>query len=220
MKRILLLSVVMLSVVAYFGCKKSDVAAQNDNSNLGTYKGIFVGSSGTITITLNSDKTVTAVIKVDGQIYNFTCTQTIQINKATTLNFTCGTDKSFTFSIDANGGNPQITNLVFAGHPNALMNISKELSTRPVKCYEGTYTGTSVATGTFNLIIYGDKVLGIGKTGNDVPYAVAGTISNNQITATGVLNHATFTGTVNGDNVSGTWSYLTFSGTWTGVKKQ
>ena len=130
---------------------KSDAKAIYDNSNYGIYKGVFVGSSGTLMINVNNDNSLSANLKIDGTNYDFTSTQTIQPNQATSVNFTNGSH-SFTFSVDANGANPTVSNISMAGHPNAVAAVAKETSQSVIRCYEGTYTGADEG-GVFNLLL-------------------------------------------------------------------
>lgn len=191
--------------------------AQHDNSNYGIYKGIFVGSSGIIIININNDNTISALLKVDGVTYDFTTTQTIQQNQATTVNFVSG-NNSFTFSVSSNGANPAITDLVINGHPNAAILVVKEMSTALVKCYEGTFSGGD--TGIFNAIIYNNIIKALVKNSGNVTDIASGTVLNNQINAGAVTSGASFNGTVSGNNTSGTWANTgaNLSGSWSGIR--
>jgi hypothetical protein len=213
-------------------CSKSDGEVTNENSlsqvpiakskfdksNFGIYKGVFVGSSGTIIVNVNNDNTLSATLIINGITYNFTTNETLQQNKDITINFVSGSD-SLTFSVSANGDNPTFTNLNIDGHPNAAIIAVKETSTTLIKCYEGTYSGGD--HGVFNALIYGNVIKGLVKSStilNNPEYTADGTVNNNQINATGNVSiGATFIGTLNGDNFSGTWNYYNYSkGTWTG----
>lgn len=231
MSRNFFLSIVMLLAITVFSCsKKTDkqptkgdlsdtpiAKLQFDNSNYGIYKGVFVGSSGVILININNDNTISVMLKIDNTPYNFTTTQTIQQNQATTLNFVNGSN-SFTFTVDANGANPTITNLVMNGHPNAAILVLKETSKAIVKCYEGTYTGGDM--GTFNTVTYNTVIKGLVKSNSDQTDVVNGKISGNTINAGTVTTGATFSGTISGNNVSGAWnnSQAGLSGSWSGVR--
>lgn len=201
--------------------EKPSAKAQFDNSNYGIYKGVFVGSSGVIIINIDNDNTITATLTIDGVTSNFSTTQTVQQNQETTVDFTNG-NNSFTFSVDENGANPSITNIIINGHPNAAMLVLKETSTAIVKCYEGTFTGGDA--GTFNAVISGSLVSGLAlsNTYGDT-YYVTGTVSDNQINASGSASSgATFSGSISGDNISGNWnnSIADISGTWSGTRTE
>jgi hypothetical protein len=58
--------------------EKPTAKAAYDNSNYGYYKGVFVGSTGIIAVSIYNDNTLSAYFKVDGADYNFTTTQTVQ----------------------------------------------------------------------------------------------------------------------------------------------
>jgi hypothetical protein len=223
-----LLSIIAFSLLAISSCSKKDdnpvketstAKAQFDNSNYGIYKGVFVGSSGVIIININNDNTISATLTVDGVINHFTTTQTVQQNQSTTIDFTNG-DDSFTFSVDANGANPSIANVIINGHPKAAMIVLKETSTAMVKCYEGTFTGSD--GGTFNVVTSSNLILGLALSHTyQLTYRITGTVSNNQINASGSSSSgAGFSGSISGDNVSGDWdnSITNDSGTWSGKR--
>jgi hypothetical protein len=198
--------------------EKPTAKAGYDNSNYGYYKGVFVGSTGTVVVNIYNDNALSAYFKVDGEDYNFTTTQTVQEGDGTTLNFVSGSN-SFTFTVDGNGTRPTITNLVMNGHPNAATLLAKETSTVLVKCYEGTYTGDE--DGIFNALIYNNQIKAFAKslTFYDT-YEVDGTVSNNQIDASGTVNTSSvFKGTISGNNLSGTWEDIPYSkGNWSATR--
>ena len=224
----------LLTLLSIFSCSNSDsngdsnqnlsqvplAKSQYDNSNFGIYKGVFVGSSGTIILDLsNSTNSFTATLIIDGVTYNFITNQTIQQNQTTTINFVEGSN-SFTFTVSANGSNPTITNLIINGHPNAALLVVKETSTVLIKCFEGTFSGTY--SGTFNAVIYGNIIKGISRETSDENIVTAdGTVNNNQINASGnASNGAVFVGNLSSNNFSGTWSRTSdnANGTFTGVR--
>lgn len=230
MLRKLIFSTLLLSTLVFHGCSKKDngtnpplpetpiAKAQYDTSNFGIYKGVFVGSSGTIIIDISNSDAITATLEIDNVTYNFTTNQTIQINQPTTLTFSSG-ENSFTFTVAANGANPTITNLVMNGHDDPALLVVKETSTAIVKCYEGTFTGED--NGIFNAVTYDDKIKALIKSSKyHSNFIATGTVSNHQITATGtVTGGATFTGTIDGNTASGTWinESADLNGTWSGA---
>jgi hypothetical protein len=218
MKKIILGSIITFTLLLVCNsCSKKDTPTNNnltdtptaktqyDATNFGIYKGVFVGSSGTIIVDISNSGTFTATLKIDGVTYNFTTNQTVQINQPTTLNFSNGTN-SFTFSVSANGANPTITNLIINGHPNAAILVVKEISTSIIKCFEGTFTGGD--SGVFNAVIFNTTIKALVRSTRANSNSIAnGTITNNQISATGsVSTGATFTGTLNGNSFTGTWT--------------
>ncbi len=221
----------LLSLTAIFSCSKKDnktvstlaetpiAKAQYDASNYGIYKGVFVGSSGTIIIDISNTSAITATLKIGTTTYNFTTTQTITLNTASTIAFTSGSN-SFTFSVDASGANPTITNLIIAGHPEAILLVVKETSTALVKCFEGTYSGSDA--GTFNAVIYNNifKALVKSTTTAGFDATADGAVVSNVISAGSVSTGETFTGTLTGNDFSGTWnnSLSGDNGTWNGTR--
>jgi len=232
MRNNILVCIALVFGLSFFSCSKKDGAtttnnlteapsakAQYDASNFGIYKGVFVGSSGTIIIDINNSVSFVAILKVDNISYTFSTNQTVSINQPTTLNFSNG-NNSFTFTVSANGSNPTITNLIMNGHSNPALIVVKETSTLLVKCYEGTFTGGD--NGVFNAVIYNNKIKALVKSnGANSNNTADGTILNNQISANGnVSTGSSFSGTLNGNSFSGTWSnnQAPLNGTWSGSR--
>ncbi len=198
---------------------KATPVAQYDKSNFGLYKGVFVGSTGIVVISVNNDNSISALLKVDGTNFTFTSSQTFQPNTASIINFVNGAN-SFTFSIAADGSNPTVSNLIFSGHPKAAIAILKQTSTVSIDCYEGTYTSPG-EHGTFNFVISADKLVGTAIDSQaQFNYTTIGTVTGN--TVTGVIlpftNNATFSGTISGNTISGTTVTPFDKGTFQGVK--
>ncbi len=173
---ILLAGIVLLSgTILFLGCKKKKEKpdndtyvcttcttqpqgkAENDNISKGIYKGVIIGSSGTIKFDIGnaSYNTIMGKIVIDGQEvilstqYSWQAGQLLVAPFTGTLN---GQPVSLTLSIAANGTNVQITSSNIPGHPNAVFSIAKETSTVLVRCFEGTYEKPT-EKGTFNIII-------------------------------------------------------------------
>ena len=186
-----------------------------DSSNFGIYKGVFVGSSGTVVIDINNSGSVIAILKIENISYEFTSSQTIQINKPTVIDFNNGNNR-FTFSVSLNGSNPTISNLIINGHDNPTLIVVKELSNTIVNCYEGTFSGGD--SGIVNAVIFNNNLKALVRSNVYNSTVIAtGTINNNQISAGTANNGATFVGMANGKVYSGTWnnSLVSAKGSWT-----
>ena len=139
-------------------CKATpDAIAANDGSNKGIYKGVVIGSSGTIIFNLaNSGTTITAAMVIDGVTVNLTSNVSIVAGQSYvapfmgTLN---GSPVSISFSVSSIGQNPTVTTSSIPGHPSSTFAIIKETSASLIECFEGTYTTTKPETGTFNFIL-------------------------------------------------------------------
>ncbi len=223
MKKIIALSLIGLF---FMSCSKDDsnsstpltstpdAKAEFDTSNYGIYKGVFVGSSGIVTININNAGTISATLVIDGTSYTYTTTEAVTAGSTiSNLTFTNGSS-SFDFNVSGNGGFPEITNVNIVGHPNATIELIKEYSDAIAKCYEGTYTRD--ASGVFNLIISDGYVHGLARdTGDTEAIGLQGGLSGTTIT--GSFEGGTFTGTVNGNSVSGTYiNEVPESGNWSG----
>lgn len=225
----LLLSI--LASVLLLSCSKDDgddnnlsntptATATYDSKNYGIYKGVFVGSTGTVVINLkNNGTTLSATLVIDGTSYVFTSDDVVTEGTNTSITFERN-DDYFDFTVDADGSNPTISNINIEGHPEAAINVGKEESDVQVYCYVGTFTEGGETAGTWNLIVYGNKVTGavLPFDGQVLPF-IEGTVSNNIITAS-IPETATITGTVSGNNISGQWvNTEQETGTWKATRK-
>jgi hypothetical protein len=175
MKNILPLTLLIAVVLTTFitSCKKSsnkkpdyicatckttpDAVAANDNSSKGIYKGIVVGSTGTIKFDINNaGNTVTATLVIDGATVELTSTITWAAGVAYTAPFTGtlnGSAVTINFTVSDNGDGPSVTSSNIPGHAGAVFSLAKESSTALVEAYEGTYTTTKPESGTFNILL-------------------------------------------------------------------
>ncbi len=195
-----------------------EAKAEFDASNYGVYKGIFVGSTGTVYVNINNNGSVSAKMIIDGTSYNFTTSEAVTNGQVTSgLTFTNGSS-SFDFNVLGDGENPLIDNLNISGHANASVQIFKEYSFAHIKCYLGTFSGDS--SGIFNLATTSDGyVLGLAVPNDDTnAIYMDGSIEGTSIT--GTFEGGSFSGTVSGNTISGTWqNSVPENGSWTGTRK-
>lgn len=200
-------------------CKTAPEAkAEYNSSSAGVYKGVLVGSTGTIALYLyNTGTEVKALVAFDGK--NTTLSTTALSNwtpgqAITNALFTGqldGKDIQATFSVEANGQNPKVS-VQIPGH-NIVVAVYKETSTTLLKNYEGTYTGSR--SGTFNLALNGNEysILSGGAP-------IVGTLVNGKINLT--VDQVEVIGEFSGDDVSGTWKDSKKTpadqGTWKGKR--
>lgn len=120
----------------------AETKPQYNNTSFGVYKGIVVGSAGTIIIRINNgDTLVKGYLNIDNLKDTLSTTRKLTAGQPiVNLNFN-GRFSSLTMSADADGNNAQITNLVITGHPGARALIVHENSTQQLLCYGGTFTG-------------------------------------------------------------------------------
>ena len=186
-----------------------DAVAAHDASSKGIYKGIVIGSTGTVVPLLNGiTSTLTSTI-------NWTAGQPYVGVFAGTFN---GSPASINFSVGLSGGTPTVTSSNIPGHPNTVFNIIKETSTSLVECFEGRFTGTA-SGGTLNLML-SRAVNAWGGTAkssslNSSPSSIRGTINGTTLNCncqTGTSVSATVgadeitNGTFNDGSQTGTWS--------------
>jgi hypothetical protein len=195
-------------------CKTTpDALAANDASVKGVYKGVLVGSTGTISINIqNGSNTITATMVLDGVSIPLTSTVTVVDGQSYTAPFSGtlnGSAISITFQVAVGGGTPTITSSNIPGHSTVTFSLFKETSTSLLEAFEGTYSKTG-ETGTFNILLS----TGLGKFGgivkkdvNGVSGYIKGTYVNNQV----IDETAHVLGVITGDVMNG--SFLDGNGT-------
>lgn len=181
--------------------------SQYDNSNYGIYKGVFVGSSGTILVNLNNNGVISVSLTIDGVNYPFTSSETITENQQTEITFAYE-NNSFSFTVNADGSNPLITNVSIEGHPNASIIVVKENSSYVAQLYEGSYEGIDQNNdqGTFNAIVFNGAVYILSKSSvyGSSSYA-SGSVDGNLVSGASSLG-TIFSGNIENDEVmNGTW---------------
>lgn len=219
-KIIFLLAVVTIGTT--LSCKKSkkkedayvcsscrttpEAIAANDAISKGIYKGVIIGSSGTIKFDIaNAGNTVSAVMVLDGTIVNLTSNATWTAGQAYTSTFTGtlnGSAVSITLTVNTNGQNPVITAFTIPGHTNASFTLFKETSSSLIECFEGSYTTTKPETGTFNIMLsrslkrFGGSARATGSTRSE---GIDGTIDANG----NLIQDGNTVATLSGDELHG-----------------
>ena len=224
-KQFLMMAVVILGIsIITFSCSKSDSSsaytcttchtapdalAVNDASAKGVYKGIEVGSSGTLSINIqNGSSTITGTLVLDGITAALTSSVTYTAGQAYVAPFTGtynGSAVSITFSVGLSGGAPTVVTSSIPGHPGATFTLYKETSTSLIEAFEGTYSKTG-ETGTLNILLSRGLNLWGGVALNNAAGSTAsnvdGTINaSNQLIETNGTN----VGTISGDVINGTF---------------
>lgn len=196
-------------------CKTTpDALAANNSSSKGIYKGVEIGSSGTIMFDIaNNGTAITGVMVIDGITVNLTSAVTWVAGQPYIADFTGtlnGAAVTIHLSIGVSGGSPTVTSANIPGHPSATLTIIKETSSSLVECFEGTYSTTDPETGTFNIILL--RSLGVwGGVGRITGGTAAndknsnGTFSNNQMFATNATGGSVTIGTLNIDQLNGSF---------------
>lgn len=191
-------------------CKTTpDALAANDASSKGVYKGVVVGSTGTIRFdVLNGNTNITATMVIDGTTVNLTSNIAWASGVSYVAPFTGtlnGSAVSITFNVDGNGGNPVVTSSNIPGHPGASFSLLKESSTSLIESFEGTYSSTKPDKGTFNLLLSRAlaKFGGISKkdgttTSNDFDGIIS---SDNKL----MIDGTDYIGTLSSDKIDGTF---------------
>lgn len=139
-------------------CKTTpDALAVNDVSVKGVYKGIVVGSTGTLSINIqNGSSTITATMVLDGVSVALTSSVAVVDGQAYVAPFTGtfnGSPISMTFSVGMSGSSPTMVSSSIPGHPNVVFQLYKETSTSMIEGFEGTYAVSDGEKGTFNILL-------------------------------------------------------------------
>ncbi|RYY41428.1 MAG: hypothetical protein EOO08_02130 [Chitinophagaceae bacterium] len=241
MKRILLPLLMLLVTGVLFSCKKKETetqtpyscatctrtpqaAAAHDNSSKGIYKGVLIGSSGTVLFNIDNAGTgITAVMVIDGVSVNLTSSISWVSGQPYVAPFTGtlgGQPVTLNFSVGLSGGTPTVTSSSIPGHPNAVFTIVKETSTNMVECFEGQFRGTD--TGVFNLVLSrsaGAWFARVRNTGNNSTDELSGAVSaSGSLSGVSGSGSTNVTGTINAHVISGNWSNSSGNGTWDGQR--
>jgi len=211
----------------FMACKKdknyettfSDVPealAKYDNvPDSGLYRGVLIGSTGTIIIDLaNFGNDFTATLIIDGDRIFFE----LESRNQSGVHFRASDGSTFTI-----GNNYEVTTANIVGHPGIKFIIEKEFSNARVRCYEGTYSGGD--QGVINGIVYKENILSptvslsaIFKSNNNpqgTKFTADGIANANDIVVAGnASTGSTFTGKVKGSSqniISGTWTNSNFN---------
>ena len=238
-------TLIMFTIVFFISCNKSkeetpyicaactktpQALAVNNSSSKGIYKGVFFGSTGTISFDIQNNSTaVTASLIIDGVTVSFssgTVPQTGQPYTATFAGTINGQPASINFSIGADGSSPVITAASIPGHPNIAFDLLKETSVNLVECFEGTSNGQTnniPESGKVNLVLSRSagtwNALTIDDRPNQYQYQYwNGIISGNSLTCS-CPPAIILSGTFSGDQINGVYSDGSPSGggngTWT-----
>lgn len=189
-------------------CKSTpDALAVNDASVKGIYKGIVVGSTGTIAIDIqNGSNVITATMVIDGVSVALTSNITVVDGESCVAPFTGilnGSPVTMTFEVGLGGTTPTMVSSDIPGHPNAFFELYKETSTSLIEGFEGTIK-VNGETGTFNILLsrglskWGYIVRQDGQSETD---SGSGTINgSNQLITDGRV-----VGTIVGDELNGSF---------------
>ena len=115
-----------------------------NNTSFGVYKGVIVGSSGTIIFRVNNgDNIIKGYLSVDDKKDTLSTSETIQAGEAIHNVLFQGSISSMRVSANADGSNAALTEIQINGHQNVTGFIRHENADQQIYCYEGTFTGTA-----------------------------------------------------------------------------
>ena len=179
MKKYLIIILAVINVMIISSCSKKkdpdpttqsnnshftntpEAKAVNDNKSGGIYKGVLKGSSGTVKMILQ-DNNVSAVVTFDGVTKTLTTNSLNSWTSGQAISnaiFISG-DWQLTFSVDADGLNPQLA-VSIPGHTVEVVLI-KETSSSLVRTFEGNYTKADTTSFVLNCVIIGNQVSFVG----------------------------------------------------------
>lgn len=220
----LLILLIATFAIALFACKKSDnntitpdtrlatapeTKAQYNNTSFGVYKGVVIGSTGTIVFKINNgDNIMKGYLTINNTKDTLSTTQTLVAGQAINdVKFT-GRISSMSLSVNADGSNAALSNISIVGHSNVTIFIIHENSTKQVFCYEGTYSGN--LSGTFNCTRVGanngDTTYVLAKVNDTLVVQGFGQVSNNSVNIR-LATPFVIQGSFSENNFNGTWSW-------------
>ncbi len=196
------------------GGASTETTAEFDNTSFGLYKGVLAGSSGTIRIEINNGNNIArATIVMDGRVDQLTSSASFTAGQAIDGAQFTGTFSSFTFSVDADGGNPTIVTIAIEGHAKVVATVEKEKSGDVAVCYEGTSVGGNDHRGVFNVVRKNNTFSGVANAVDGFSCSVRGTVAadgsftgTSNTTFNGLAVRVTYSGRFAGDKVSGSWT--------------
>ncbi len=233
--------IAMLAMFVFSGCgddaspykcsscvNEPEALLANDAIGKGIYKGVLIGSTGTIKFDIANDgSTITAILVIDGNEFALETDQTYNggfegyfYNDMGTL--TEDDDISIGFYVSSDGSGFGFFGITIPGHENVSIDIFKELSTSLVIAFEGTYSGDD--TGTFNMVVKrstsgsGSWIV-LSRNDDDIQAITSfeeGTVSEDGAISGG--SDVVITGEIVGDIIKGDWETNLSSGTWKGKR--
>lgn len=197
----------------------------HDSSGKGIYKGIVLGSSGTIKIEVaNADDEIKGTLTLDGEAFELAPDNDNNTYDQGFAGYMRGSrfvanDIIIWFEVNASGTLYGAECITFPGHDPPDISIIKEFSDGLVEVFEGTFSGDE--SGNFNQLIIRDE------EGNGVWYGVSlhieaqigyfqGEITNQSVHGYG--GSIEITGSIEEDNIMGEWDDSTIQGTWRGKR--
>lgn len=142
-----------------------DADAAHDEKSGGVYKGVIIGSTGTVKIILQHD-TISAEVTIDGETKVMT-PQNMPVGWTSGYALEevvfAADDWTLTFSVSTNGHNPYVSSVSIPGHTDVAVHIVKEQSTTLVRAFEGSFGKGDSIWGTMNFVLVSmeDTVFGI-----------------------------------------------------------
>jgi hypothetical protein len=198
-------------VTAPYNCAACVTAPEalvaNNASSKGIYKGVLIGSTGTIKFNVaNNGTDITAIMVIDGTTINLSSTIEWTSGAAYVAPFTGtynGSPVTVNFSVGMDGSNPIVTSSDIPGHAGADFLIIKETSTSLVEAFIGTYHSSLPEDGVFNILLNRSTNTwnAIARENGETNQNYAdGTINNNVL-----INGSQNIGTLNGDDLNGSF---------------
>src|SRR5262245_36907575 len=221
--------IVILTIIA-FACQKHGESQTNNgnqgptgpattqpqfnNTSFGVYKGVVIGSSGTIFFRINNgDNTAKGYLNIDNKWDTLSTTSNLVAGQPLINVVFTGHFSSMTLNANADGSHANLTNIQITGHVNPTIFLMHENSTKQIYCYEGTFSGSSA--GVFNCARVGtnegDTAYVLAKITGDTSLSNGfGQVHNNSASISLYRSLAvTFVtqGSFSGNNFTGTWNW-------------
>ena len=190
----------------------AETKPQYNNTSFGVYKGVIIGSTGTIVFKINNgDNILKGYLAIDNTKDTLSTTQTVIAGQPIVNVHFVGRISSMNLSANADGTNAIVTNISITGHSNVAVLVIHENSTKQIFCYEGTFSGSR--SGTINCARVGegngDTAYILTKIQDTAAYFTGyGQVNNNSTSINLGANLALINqGSFSGNNFNGTWTW-------------
>ena len=180
-----------------------------DGTSFGVYKGLLMGVEGSVKVVINNgDNMANAYIYRDGVVKEtLTTTATFTVGEAISNAHFSNANVSFDFSVEADGSNPVMENVVVNNARVAVVDgyLIRETSDVQVYCYEGRFSGDD--SGIFKCMINGTQLVGYVLNSDDETYSASAIVTDNSFSAV-------FGSVSSGANFQGSFTLYACGGDW------
>ena len=195
---------------------------EDDGKPSGVYKGVAASEnlSGTIKVTISSLWGTSCHLVVNDKSYQSTKVNSEPGPYSYYKHTFTGPNFSLVLAINSGDGSVRSSRLTLNGVKLSTAMV-KETSTQLVGCFQGTWSGTGMMSGVWNLVVIGDQIKGIfrGPASGSFEGAIIGGSFSVKLNSFFCKEECKANSTLSGKTASGAWTFTKeYSGTWSGVR--